>query len=85
MGPRLRLLRVPAGHATHPSPRDRIAPLRHRFPPSAFWALVALSPLDQAYWAIDWCIRTVVGGVTPLSFAMTTSGVTGRPTDRLSP
>ncbi|MCL5117087.1 MAG: SLC13 family permease [Firmicutes bacterium] len=32
--------------------------------------------LDQAYRAIDWRIITLVGGVTPLSLAMTRTGVT---------
>jgi di/tricarboxylate transporter len=35
-----------------------------------------LLSLDQAYRAIDWRIITLVGGITPLSLALTRTGVT---------
>lgn len=36
-----------------------------------------LLSLDRAYRAIDWRIITLVGGITPLSIALTKTGVTG--------
>ncbi len=38
--------------------------------------LTRVISLDQAYRAIDWRIITLVGGVTPLSLALTRTGVT---------